>query len=80
MQQRVEVLAALRERTTRVTVDFNSKIALKATGPNQFFRVVAKGKAWHIVDMITGKTFGFCFTYRAALRFIDALELAKSSR
>lgn len=76
IQQRVDGLAALRERTTLATADFYAKIGrpTPAAGPN--FKAVAKGKAWHIVEVATGKTRCFCFTYKAAMRFVDALEAA----
>ncbi|SPO67438.1 helix-turn-helix transcriptional regulator [Pseudomonas sp. JV241A] len=28
-----------------------------------------EGKAWHIIEIVSRKTLGFCFTYRAAMIF-----------
>ncbi|MFJ2548570.1 hypothetical protein ACIOVF_19150 [Pseudomonas sp. NPDC087612] len=80
MQQRVDGLAALRERTILATADFYAKIGLPAPATEPRYKAVAKGKAWHIVDVETGKTRCFCFTYKAALRFVDALEAAATRK
>lgn len=80
MQQRVDGLAALRERTILATADFYAKIGLPAPAAEPRYKAVAKGKAWHIVDMETGKTRCFCFTYKAAMRFVAALEAATTRK
>lgn len=80
MQQRVDGLAALRERTILATADFYAKIGQPAPPAGPHFKAVAKGKAWHIIDVGTGKTRCFCFTYKAALRFVDALEAAATRK
>ncbi|MFK0090680.1 hypothetical protein ACIQUS_25740 [Pseudomonas sp. NPDC090755] len=76
MQQRVDGLAALRERTILATADFYAKIGRPAPAAGPRYKAMAKGNAWHIVDVETGKTRCFCFSYKAAVRFVDALEAA----
>ncbi|QGW77777.1 hypothetical protein GPJ81_14150 [Pseudomonas alkylphenolica] len=80
MQQRVEDLAALRERTVLATADFYAKLGRPAPAEGPNYKAVAKGNAWHIVEVKTGKTRCFCFSYKAALRFVDALEAAATRK
>lgn len=80
MQQRVDGLAAMRERTMLATADFYAKIGRPAPIEGPHYKAVAKGNAWHIVEVKTGKTRCFCFSYKAALRFVDALETAATRK
>ncbi|MNJ60017.1 hypothetical protein D3C77_557260 [compost metagenome] len=80
MQQRVDGLAALRERTILATADFYAKIKRPAPIEQIRFQIVTKGKAFHIVDRATRKTKGFCFTYRAAVNFAQAMEAAEKCK
>lgn len=77
MQQRVDGLAALRARSLLATAEFYELIGRPAPGPEPLFQAVAKGKAWHIIEIATGKTKRFCFSHRAAMRFIAAMEAGK---
>ncbi|MEE1866903.1 MULTISPECIES: hypothetical protein [Pseudomonas] len=80
MQQRVDGLAALRERSVLVTADFYAKIGRPAPAQQIRYQVVTKAKAYHIVELATGKTKGFCFSYRAAVNFAQALEAAATRK
>ncbi|KJK17142.1 hypothetical protein [Pseudomonas sp. 2(2015)] len=80
MQQRVEGLAALRERTVLATADFYAKIWRPAPAEGPHYKAVAKCNAWHIVEVKTGKTRCFCFSYKAAIRFVDVLEAAATRK
>ncbi|MBA1200498.1 hypothetical protein G7009_01600 [Pseudomonas capeferrum] len=76
MQQRVDGLAVLRERTILATADFYAKIGRPAPAPGPRFQAVTKGRMWHIIDRTTGKTCGFCGSYVAAQHFVQAMEAA----
>lgn len=39
-----------------------------------------KAKAFHIVDRLTGRVVGFCFTYRAAQIYAEAMERGAAQR
>ncbi|ATB63304.1 hypothetical protein [Pseudomonas mosselii] len=77
MQQRVDGLAALRARSLLATTEFYELIGRPAPTPEPLFQAVAKGKAWHIIEVATGKTKRFCFSHRAAIRLIEAMEAGK---
>lgn len=74
MQRRVDGLAALRARSLMATAEFYEMIGRPAPAPGPLFQAVAKGKAWHIIEIATGKTKGFCFSYKAAMVFVDTME------
>lgn len=74
MQQRVDGLAALRARILVATAEFYELIGRPALAPEPLFQAVAKGKAWHIIEIATGKTKKFCFSHLAAMRFIEEME------
>ncbi|MEG0635792.1 MAG: hypothetical protein RR517_25075 [Pseudomonas sp.] len=76
MQQRVDGLADLRARATLATADFCALTGRPAPAKKIRYQVVTKGKAYHIVEVSTGKTKGFCFSYRAAINFAQAMEAA----
>lgn len=78
--QCIDGLAAMRARTNLATADFYAKIGQPAPPARPRFKAVAKGKAWHIIEVGTGKTLCFCFSYKAALRFVDALEAAATRK
>lgn len=80
MQQHVDGLAALRERSVLATADFYAKIGRPAQVQHIRYQVVTKAKAYHIVELATGKTKGFCFSYRAAVNFAQALEAAATRK
>lgn len=76
MQERVDCLSAMRARTSLATADFYAKIGRPAPMPGPRFQAVAKGKMWHIIDLVTSKTCGFCGSHDKALHFLDAMEAA----
>lgn len=76
MQERVEGLAALRLRAHLATTDFYAMIGRPAPEQTVRYQVVTKGKAYHVVEIATGKTKGFCFSYKAAMVFVEAMEAA----
>jgi len=80
MQQRVNGLADMRARSLMATAEFYEKIGRAAPAPGPRFQAVAKGKAWHVVEIATGKTKGFCFSHQAAMRFVDAMEAGAASK
>ncbi|WP_327440248.1 hypothetical protein [Pseudomonas donghuensis] len=76
LQHRVDGLAALRARATLATADFCALTGRQAPAQKIRYQVVTKGKAYHIIEAATGKTKGFCFSYRAAVNFAQAMEAA----
>ncbi len=74
IQQRVDGLAALRARSLMATAEFYELIGRPAPAREPLFQAVAKGKAWHVIEIATGKTKGFCFSHRAAICFVVAIE------
>lgn len=80
MQQRVGGLAALRARSVIATAELYELIGRPAPTPGPLFQAVAKGKAWHVIEIATGKTKGFRFSHRAAMRFVDAMEADAESK
>lgn len=80
MQQRVEGLNALRARATLATADFYAMIGKEPPAMSVRYQVVTKGEcAYHIVELVTGKTRGFRFSYKAAVDYAQQLE-AKADR
>lgn len=80
MQQRVDGLAALRERSILATADFYAKIGRPAPAPEPRFQARNKGNMWHIIDARTGKTCGFCGSYLMAQHFLQAMEAAAARK
>ncbi|MGS8279873.1 hypothetical protein ACU7AI_17900 [Pseudomonas aeruginosa] len=80
MQLRINSLADMRARTLMATAEFYEKIGRPAPPPGPRYQAVAKGKAWHIIEIATGKTKGFCFSHQAAMKFVDAMEAATASK
>jgi len=71
---RVIGLADMRARPSLVTDELYEKIGRPAPPPGPRFQAVTKGNAWHIIEIATGKTKGFCFSHQAAMKFVDAME------
>ena len=75
MQQRIDGLQALRLRAVIATSEFYSMIGKDAPVQKVRFQVKMVGpKAYHIVDLVTGKTRGFRFEHAAAVDFAIQLE------
>lgn len=80
MQQRIDGLQALRLRAVIATSEFYSLIGKEAPVQKVRFQVKTVGpKAYHIVDLVTGKTRGFRFEHAAAVNYAKQLE-EKASR
>jgi len=80
IQQRVLGLADIRARSVMATAEFYEMIGLPAPSPGPRFQAIAKGKAWHIIEIATGKTKGFCFSHQAAMKFVDAMEAGAATK
>lgn len=80
MQLRVSSLADMRARTFMATAEFYEKIGRPAPPPGPRFQAVNKGKAWHVIEIATGKTKGFCFSHQAAMKFVDAMEAGAATK
>ncbi|MNI87003.1 hypothetical protein D3C73_1441510 [compost metagenome] len=80
MQQRVAGLADMRARTYMATAEFYEKIGRPAPPPGPRFQAVNKGKAWHVIEIASGKTKGFCFSHQAAMKFVDAMEAGAATK
>jgi hypothetical protein len=75
LQQRVDGVAALRARTSIATTAFYALIGKEPPMQKVRFQVKTVGpKAYHIVDLVTGKTRGFRFEYASAVDFAIQLE------
>lgn len=76
MQQRVDGLAAMRARTTLPPANLHVILGLASPAQSVRYQVVAKGKAYHIIERATGKTRVFRFNYKVAVNTAQALEAA----
>ncbi|GAB7527936.1 hypothetical protein PS3A_03420 [Pseudomonas sp. 3A(2025)] len=75
-----EAREAMRLRCQVATQNFLSTSGLAEPVCRVRFQIQVKGKAFHIVNLSTGKVCGFCFTYRAAQNFVDAMETAANQK
>ncbi|ANI54392.1 hypothetical protein [Pseudomonas sp. DR 5-09] len=67
MEQRVDVLRVLMIRTQAARETFARLAGLVIPEKKVRFQVKTVGKAFHVVDLSTGKTKAFRWTYKAAL-------------
>lgn len=74
MQQRREVLNALFVRTHAARGEFARLAGLAAPDKKVRFQVKTVGNAYHIVDLVTGKTKAFRFNYQVAVNMAIAFE------
>jgi hypothetical protein len=74
LQQRVDGVAALRARASIATAAFYALIGKEPPVQKVRFQVKTAGKAYHVVDLVTGKTKAFRWTYAAAVEFAIQLE------
>lgn len=70
------VLAALLERSKSARIEAQAKVGHPAP------RVQASGKGgtWDVVEIATGAVQGFAYSYRTAMRFVDAMEAGAASK
>lgn len=73
MQQHVDGLAAMRARTTLPPANLHVILGLTAPAQSVRYQLVAKDKAYHIIERSTGKTRVFCFNYKVAVNPAQAL-------
>lgn len=79
MQQRVDVLRVLMIRTQAARETFARLAGLVMPEKKIRYQVKTVGKAYHVVELPTGKTKAFRWTYKAALDMAIQLE-EKSNR
>ncbi|MDD0985776.1 hypothetical protein [Pseudomonas shahriarae] len=74
IQQRVDGVAALHVRSRIATAEFYALIGKEAPVQKIRFQIRAAGKAYHIVEIATGKVKGFRWTWKEAINFAQVLE------
>ncbi|WP_054917211.1 hypothetical protein [Pseudomonas sp. NBRC 111138] len=74
IQQRVDGVAALHVRSRIATEDFYAIIGMEPPVQKIRFQIRTAGKAYHIVELATGKVKGFRWTWKDASNFAQALE------
>ncbi|BBT41437.1 MULTISPECIES: hypothetical protein [Pseudomonas] len=75
-QQKLAVLAALLERSKSARTEAQAKV----DQPAPRFQASNTGGNWDVVEIATGAVQGFAFSYRAAMRFVDAMEAGAASK
>ncbi|AGN82953.1 MULTISPECIES: hypothetical protein [Pseudomonas putida group] len=75
-EQKLAVLAALLERSKSARTEAHAKVGQQAPR----YQASGKGDTWDVVEIATGTVHGFAFSYRAALRFVDAMEAGAASK
>lgn len=74
MRQRQDVLNALFVRTHAARGEFARLAGVAAPDKKVRFQVKSVGNAYHIVDLVTGKTKAFRFNYQVAVNMAIAFE------
>lgn len=74
IQQRVDWVATLHTRSSIATAAFYALIGREQPVQQIRYQVQTKGNAYHIVELSTGLTKGFRWTWRAAVNFAQVLE------
>lgn len=75
IQQRVDGLNAMRARAHLATAEFYAMIGKEPPAQKVSYQAVAKSaKAWHVVEIGTGKVVGFRFSYKEASNYAQQLE------
>jgi len=75
-EAKLAVLAALLERSQAVREEAQAKVAQGSPR----YQACGHGGTWDVVEIATGAVQGFAFSYRAALRFVDAMEAGAASK
>ncbi|WP_372340374.1 hypothetical protein [Pseudomonas putida] len=68
--------ASLLERSKSARIEAHAKVGQ----PVPRYQASGKGGMWDVVEIATGAVQGFAFSYRAALRFVDAMEAGAASK
>jgi hypothetical protein len=75
IQQRSEVLAALRVRANIATSELYATIGKEQPMQAFRFQIINKGRgAYHVMERSTGKIMGICFSWKAAVNRAQVLE------
>ena len=75
IQQRVDGVKALQVRSSIATAAFYALIGRDAPAQAVRYQVTTKGpKAYHIIELSTGKVKGFRFSWKDAVNFAQQLE------
>ncbi len=74
--EKLAVLAALLEHSQAVRDEARAKV--EKGSPR--YQASGHGKTWDVVEIATGAVQGFTYSYRAALRFVDAMEAGAASK
>lgn len=74
IQQRVDGAAALHVRSTIATAAFYALIGRNQLVQKIRYQIQTKGNAYHIIELSTGLTRGFRWTWRDAINFTQVLE------
>ncbi|WP_367239049.1 hypothetical protein AB1H94_17215 [Pseudomonas fulva] len=75
-EQKLAVLAALLERSKSARTEAHAKIGQ----PAPRYQASGKGGMWDVVEIATGAVQGFTYSYKAAMRFVDACEAGAASK
>lgn len=75
-EQKLAVLSALLERSKSARTEARAKVG----HPEPRYQASGNGGTWNVVEIATGEVQGFAFSYRAALRFVDAMEAGAASK
>ncbi|MFF7860761.1 hypothetical protein [Pseudomonas monteilii] len=75
-EQKLAVLAALLERSKSARAEAHAK--LNRTAPR--YQACGRGATWDVVEIATGTVQGFAFSYRAAMRFVNAMEIGAATK
>ena len=75
-EQKLAVLAALLERSKSMRAEAHAKVSQ----PAPRYQASGKGGMWDVVEIATGAVQGFAYSYKTALRFVDAFEAGAASK
>ncbi|MDP9557815.1 UNVERIFIED_ORG: hypothetical protein J2W65_003463 [Pseudomonas parafulva] len=74
--EKLAVLAALLERSQSARAEAHNKIGQ----PAPRYQASGKSGAWDVVEIATGTVQGFAYSYKAAMRFVDACEAGAATK
>ncbi|KHK61162.1 hypothetical protein [Pseudomonas frederiksbergensis] len=66
-QERIDELGVLLQKTHAARIEFFERVDQAMPPKKVRFQVKAVGEAYHIVDLTSGKTKAFRWTYKAAM-------------
>jgi hypothetical protein len=75
-EQKLAVLAALLERSKSVRAEAHAKVSQQAPR----YQASGNGTTWDVVEIATGAKQGFAYSYRTAMRFVDAMEAGAATK